>query len=543
MLPAVPAAEDASRLTVLVIVDGLGNQFFQRFIAENPGSAIASTLAGGRLDFVGGSTSAFPSYTFPNQVTIATGRWPGGARGHGIMGNEFFDPTTKIRGNTPPTAPADVREYDAGTYAHMAPHAGYVYAPPGLVNVDIRGGTLYEALTAAGKSSFVSFHMVTKGATGYFWPLPQDYVNYLVVAGDEGSGEYDRAATDAAVLEIKSRAALGLPPRDHLTLYLSGLDHTGHTETGTAGFQQYLREKVDPQVARVRDALAEAGLLDRVVWIYSADHGHTDMNKDDFVNLAKPEVRDGILEAISCGASACYSAAYEPRENAAVLGVPGADATRENWDLVMLHNGGAAFLHLSDRAAPAYARWNSSPSLDRDVLPFVRGLAAEALKPSSPLYGTMDDVLVKWCPWGSCAYYVYRPVMGSLSPLGVLNPAYYRAIERLATFVDERSPDVVLLPNYLKDDSWPPRGHYLNPAGALVDNRTWFYDRQIEHSTHGSLYGSDSRPVLQIGSAGDALGFRGARVIDESPRNVDVAPTIARLHGIAMGGVDGRNLI
>lgn len=528
-------------MTVLVIVDGFANRFFQQFIAENPTSAIARTMSGARVDYARGSTSAFPSYTFPNQVSLVTGRWPGGERGHGILGNAWFDRSAEIRGNTPPTAPADVREYDAGTYMHMAPHAAYVYLEPGLVNADMRGPTLYDALGEADKESFVSYHMVTNGADAHAWPLPQDYAFYVGVSGVEGSAQYDRAATDAAVAAIYASAPLG--GFDHYTLYLSGLDHAGHSETGTAGFQEYLREHVDPQVERVLDAFETTGQLDRVVWLYAADHGHTDMNPDDWVNLAAPEIRDGVLETLPCGSAPCYTAAYEPQYNAGLAGAPGYDATREDFDLVMLNNGGAGYLYLSNRAASDDERWDRAPDFARDVLPFARGIAQNAATPGAALHGTLDDVLVKDCRFG-CRYVVLRPgaEMGGLAPLRVLNPAYTDAVARLTAFVSDRSPDVVLLPNYLKHDGWPAAGHYLNPTGALADNRTWFFDRQIEYSTHGSLYPTDSEPVLQIGTTGDALGFAGTRVVHERAKNVDVTPTIVRLHGGAMDA-DGRALV
>jgi predicted AlkP superfamily pyrophosphatase or phosphodiesterase len=100
------AAESPERVAsplILISVDGFRWDYTERFTAETP------TLR--RLRNEGSTTRSlvpvFPSNTFPNHYTIVTGLYPAK---HGIINNDFFDPTTgMVFRFTQPSAAKDSR--------------------------------------------------------------------------------------------------------------------------------------------------------------------------------------------------------------------------------------------------------------------------------------------------------------------------------------------------------------------------------------------------------------------------------------------------
>src|SRR5262249_14806493 len=88
----------------------------------------------------------------------------------------------------------------------------------------------------------------------------------------------DSSAVDVLIHHLTRDA-----PPDVLVLYISNTDLYAHvaSEGPDEARRNYLRDVVDPQLARVVDALRARRMLDRLWVITLADHGHTEVIHDD----------------------------------------------------------------------------------------------------------------------------------------------------------------------------------------------------------------------------------------------------------------------
>lgn len=78
------------RTVILVSLDGFRWDYLQKFQPTNLNKLAAEGVQAKRL------IPAFPSLTFPNHYTLVTGLYP---EHHGIIGNNFYDPTFKAHYN------------------------------------------------------------------------------------------------------------------------------------------------------------------------------------------------------------------------------------------------------------------------------------------------------------------------------------------------------------------------------------------------------------------------------------------------------------
>ena len=158
-------------------------------------------------------------------------------------------------------------------------------------------------------------------------------------------------------------------------------------------------------------------------------------------------------------------------------------AYRDGEGIIVANADGASRLALDDPDAPAAVLRGRDPVLNQDPLAFA-GLAAELADPSPPN----------------------------------LRNAYPHAGRRLASiFADPRAPDIAI--NHTGKHYWPERGGHLGE--------------------HGSLNVVQSRAPFLLSGAGVHQGG----VLADSTRVVDVAPTLARLCGVAESSLvdlDGR---
>ena len=79
--------QQAKHYVVLVSLDGFRFDYAQKYHAEN----ILGMMQNG-ANAPHGMIPAYPSVTVPNHYTIVTGLYP---EHHGIVGNQFYDPTRK----------------------------------------------------------------------------------------------------------------------------------------------------------------------------------------------------------------------------------------------------------------------------------------------------------------------------------------------------------------------------------------------------------------------------------------------------------------
>ncbi len=346
------------------------------------------------------ATSVFPSVTMAGQASIFTGAQP--AR-HGIPGNHWFDRAT-----------GRVIDY----FSLIGTPCIYGFLPlgvgdcaGGLANRHLQTRTIYEAATAAGKTSTVVFSQFWKGATHAVLPSIAE-IGFLA-----HDGSVDYAKFDAAMMAhaIASLHEYGLP--DILTVYFDGADVVGHLN-GTAAQSSYFEKAIDPLLGRLLDTIEalDKEWRRRTQFIITSDHGRTD---------SPPAPEDQPIEAQMQKA------------------LERAGFNREQFRIVK--DGGLAHVYLRSRTPGA--RWTVQPRAE-DVL-----AAAKELFRDAALRALADSIVYRGN--GPGLGYTASGDGGTLSE------------ERRALFSAMDSPrtgDLLLL---LK------RGHYFDnkaPAGAQHGN-------------------------------------------------------------------------
>ena len=79
---------------LMVSFDGVRSSKFEEFLLNNPNCAFNEIIRSGvKAEYM---IPSFPSLTFPNHYTLATGL---NIESHGITGNSFFDPKADIKVN------------------------------------------------------------------------------------------------------------------------------------------------------------------------------------------------------------------------------------------------------------------------------------------------------------------------------------------------------------------------------------------------------------------------------------------------------------
>jgi alkaline phosphatase D len=168
---------------ILVSLDGFRYDYAEKYRAEN---LLALAKAGASAP--DGMVPSYPSLTFPNHYTLATGLYP---EHHGIVANSFYDPGKK-------------QSYSLGNPA------------------TVTDGTWY-----GGTPIWVLAEQQGMRSACFFWPgseaeiqgaRPSYYLKY-----DE------KVPNDARVQQVLSWLRLPEAQRPHLiTLYFSEVDHQGH---------------------------------------------------------------------------------------------------------------------------------------------------------------------------------------------------------------------------------------------------------------------------------------------------------------------------
>jgi predicted AlkP superfamily pyrophosphatase or phosphodiesterase len=227
------AAQQKRHYVILVSLDGFRYDYAEKYHAEN-------LLKMGKAGAVApqGMIPAFPSLTFPNHYTLATGLYP---EHHGIVGNSFYDP-------------ADKRTYKFTDAASAT------------------DGTWY-----GGTPIWVLAEQQGMRAACFFWPgseaeiqgtRPSRYVKF-----DDKVPDHERVEQILQWLQ--------LPPeqRPHLlTLYLADVDHAGHEYGPDTEPVRTAVQIVDREIGSLRDGVAKLNLPIDVIVV--SDHGMAKVEGD-----------------------------------------------------------------------------------------------------------------------------------------------------------------------------------------------------------------------------------------------------------------------
>ncbi|MEK6643915.1 MAG: alkaline phosphatase family protein [Planctomycetota bacterium] len=245
-----PDVQRPTKSVILFFVDGLDHDRFQALLSDGKLPNIKQRFVDGGVRVEHAITS-IPSMTYPNTVSLFTGRFPGH---HDVTGNQWFDRRTLAYPNY-----ITATEYSAVNHHFHWPTLYEML--PDQFSVNILGNV------ARGATYNVDYH-VTEGVGWYL-------------------GWYSRVdELTAGCLEDVGRLAnrVGRWP-SLITMYFIGVDQIGHDAgSNSAAYAEGLRG-IDRQIGRVYEALDRNGLSDSTYGILITDHSHTPTHKDKTLDL------------------------------------------------------------------------------------------------------------------------------------------------------------------------------------------------------------------------------------------------------------------
>ena len=223
---------------VLVSFDGFRADYFEMYAPPNFQRAINR---GVRAE---GLIPVFPSKTFPNHYSIATGLFP---EHHGIVGNAFYDP---------------------------ARDASYAFWEPTVTD-----GSWYR-----GEPIWVTAEKQGMVSACFFWPGSEAAIQGVrPTYFHRYDGDVPNEARVDAVLEW-----LGMPEASRprlITLYFSDVDTAGHRYGPSAPETRDAVMTVDAALGRLLDGIDALSIRDQVYLVLVSDHGMTEMSASGITPL------------------------------------------------------------------------------------------------------------------------------------------------------------------------------------------------------------------------------------------------------------------
>lgn len=212
---------------ILVSLDGFRADYLDRFELPNLRRVMKR---GARAKWM---NPVFPTLTFPNHYSLATGLHP---EHHGIVGNSFFDPARK-------------QKYSMSDEATVS------------------DGTWYR-----GEPIWVTAETQGMVAACYFWPGSQAVIKgVLPTFMKVYDGKVPNDTRVRTVLEW-----LRLPPdrRPHMiTLYFSELDTASHDGPMDSPEIEWAAQSLDRSVGSLLDGIDALPIRDRINLLITSDHG------------------------------------------------------------------------------------------------------------------------------------------------------------------------------------------------------------------------------------------------------------------------------
>ncbi len=224
-------------IVMLVSVDGLRADYIQKHQPPNILKIIKQGI------YTTDMIPSYPSLTFPNHFTIATGRYPGH---HGIVSNGFYDSARK-------------EFYNAFDGKIANDYTWYEGEP--IWNVAEKNGVIAHTIDWVGSSAHVG------------QMDPTCYTNY------------DAKITFAQKID-KAFEALAMPEdvRPHfITLYTAEVDDSGHYNGPYSDKTVAALMNVDREIGRLWDKIQESKLPINLIVV--SDHGMEQLNNDKVVFL------------------------------------------------------------------------------------------------------------------------------------------------------------------------------------------------------------------------------------------------------------------
>ncbi len=368
LLPATAAAQQPGPKRVLIIsIDGLDTRYVQdpdKYKLRIP--TLRKLMANGVT--AAGVRSVYPSVTYPNHTSLATGATPAK---HGIVGNGVFED------------PAGPR---TGAWFWWAK--------------DIRSDTLWDAASRKGMTVGLVSWPVSTGAGD--WNIPEIWVPGGSAV--ESRREVSRNARPRGLVEDIERTAANLyenvtaDENDDLRtkfaeyivtqkmpgmmlIHIADLDHFEHDYGPFTPEAIQILEKSDGYVARILKAYETAGILKETAVFITSDHGFKPISNS--INPGVLMTREGLVTVETTRDSA-------GRERASV----------KDWKAAVYTNAAYCGIYVKD--------WN-----DEDTLGKLRGMFKELEgKPGSGIDKVYDAAEVRAVGGDPRAAFVLDPADG-----------------------------------------------------------------------------------------------------------------------------------
>lgn len=299
---------------ILVSLDGFRYDYAERYQTKNilavrDGGAAAESII-----------PSFPSLTFPNHISIATGLYP---EHHGIVGNSFYDPAR------------------AAEYTLRASSTEGAWLDP-------RATPLWVLAEQQ--------HVI---AACMFWPMCDSEIRGVRPAYWKLFD--DRFPDEQRVQQVLDWLKLPSDRRPHfITLYFSDTDHAGHTFGPDAAETAQAAQTVDRMIGRLRQGLDALDLPVNLILV--SDHGMQAVEGEvtlDGIDASKVRVvRDGPVALIYCRDKETIQQTYQHLKKNPRLEVYKRAETPASWhyrgnprsgDLVAVAKGRAIFASAEPR--------------------------------------------------------------------------------------------------------------------------------------------------------------------------------------------------
>lgn len=217
---------------ILISIDGLRADYLAKY---KPPHLTSLARGGVRARWM---TPSYPSLTFPNHYTIATGLYP---QHHGIVGNDIYDPTT------------------GASFSMGRPEA------------------VRDSRWWGGEPIWVTAEKQGQRTGAYFFPGTETEIGGVRPTYwkpyDGKIPNFERVDTALSWLD--------LPPGRRptfITFYFSDVDHAGHEASPDSEDVAQALATVDAAVGRLIDGLKTRGIYEQVNIIVVSDHGMATVN-------------------------------------------------------------------------------------------------------------------------------------------------------------------------------------------------------------------------------------------------------------------------
>jgi predicted AlkP superfamily pyrophosphatase or phosphodiesterase len=246
-----PQPRSPDPILILISFDGWRWDYLDRVHAPNLKALAARGVRASEL------IPVFPTLTFPNHYTIATGLRPAH---HGIISNSMAEPGFAVRFSMSAPSARDPRWWGGEPIWVTAIRQGRKAAAMFWPGTDVAIGGVQ---------------------TSYWWPFDDKFPN---------------VSRAAQVLDWLAR-----PPGEQpslITVYFSDVDHAGHDYGPESREVREAAGQLDEMLGLIVDGVHRLGLSDRTTIVVVSDHGMTPVSDghlvllDDIVDLSSVDVID-----------------------------------------------------------------------------------------------------------------------------------------------------------------------------------------------------------------------------------------------------------